>query len=162
MLERKKHAHVAARWVERSDECDDQERPECSEGRESESRRRHQYRSGEEQRAIAKTIRVQADPQRQRTGAQQRGGRDDADLERCEAQREQIDGKEEAHVAVAERAERSHEKKPTDVSSHLAAIADPPSPSDVNDTTRISTTTYIAAVAFSGEKQNAVPRRPEL
>ena len=70
MLERKENAHVAARRVERADERDDQERPEGGERRKSQSGRGHQYRSGEEQCAIAKTIRVQADPQRQRPGTQ--------------------------------------------------------------------------------------------
>ena len=65
-----------------------------------------------------------ADQQREQSRAEQRGGRDHPDLERREAQRDEVHRKQQAHVAVGEGAHPTHGQKPSNVRRHHACIDD--------------------------------------
>ncbi|MDB5905736.1 MAG: hypothetical protein JWM26_4614 [Betaproteobacteria bacterium] len=100
VLERKKNADPAARRIERADERDRQQRPEIADRREAHAGRTHQQRRRDEQGSIVITVRAKTDHERHDTRPEQRGGGDDADFERAETEREQIDREQQAHVAV--------------------------------------------------------------
>jgi len=108
MLDRQEHAYITSRWIERPHDGDHKQRPEARDRGKSEAGQSHHRRGCEQQRPIPEAVRVDADEQRQDAGAQQRARGDDADLERRESQRKQVDRQQQAHKAIAERAQRAH------------------------------------------------------
>jgi hypothetical protein len=105
MLEREEHAHTTGRWVERPDESDDEQRPEIPDRGKAKTGCCHEDRRENEPRAGGKPMRVEADEQRQNPRSEQRGSGDDADFERAESERDQVDRQQKAHVAIGERAQ---------------------------------------------------------
>jgi hypothetical protein len=107
MLERQEEAHVAAGGIQRSHHGHDEQRPEGAHRSERDAGGRHERASTQEQRAVLEAVRVQPDREREKSGSKQGGRREHADLQRIEAQQQEVNREQQAHEAVAEGAERA-------------------------------------------------------
>ena len=123
LLERQEHADVAARWIERADDGDEQQRPEIGDDARSPSRSPPSARSPRAAACDSEAMGVQTDGERQHAGAEQRAGRDDADLEGTEPELEQIDRQQQADEAVAERAQAATQSTRRTTGGIIAAWA---------------------------------------
>ena len=112
VLERKKDADVARARIQRADESDHEQRPERRQAGEaryrsapSAARRRAAARVDRKRWPQAPTAIV---AQRR---AEHRRGRDDADVERAQADREQVGRQQHRHVAVGEGTQRAADEQ---------------------------------------------------
>ncbi len=115
MLQRQEHADVAARRIQRSHQRDQQQRPEVGEQGETETGECHQHRRSQQQAAVVVAPGMQPDREREQAGTDEGGGRDDAHVQRAEAESQQIQRQQQAHVAVAERAQALRDEQAVDV-----------------------------------------------
>lgn len=111
LLRRQEDTDVPPRRIERSDEGDDDERNEGREQPEAGPGHGHQRAGQEQHRARVDPIAGEPHCERQHGGAEERGRDEDSDLDRAEAQREQVGRKDHARESVREtpHAARGHE-----------------------------------------------------
>ena len=95
-----------ARRIERADERDDEQRPEIGDEGEAQPVAGHQHAGREQQRPVVESGTRAGRPQRHHARAEQRRRRDDRRPAAGESELEQVDRQEQAHVAVAECAQR--------------------------------------------------------
>ena len=107
MLQWNEQADVAARRIDRAEECDDHDDGKRLEGGQRHARCRHQDRAEQQQIAQRIAPREHADRERRRRGAEQRRRRHDADFHRPVAERRQIDRQQDDRKTVAEAAQRA-------------------------------------------------------
>src|SRR5438046_6268943 len=105
MFERQKHAYIARGWVQRADECDDEQGTEVLNYGESDPGDHHHDGSCGQQSAAGETVRDNPNRQGEGGGAYQGRRRNDPDLESIEAERGQVGGKQYADQPVAEGAQ---------------------------------------------------------
>ena len=102
MLQRHEDADAARAGVDGAEKCDEQDGAVGARAGEGHARRRHQSGRGHQQLAPVPGGAEQADPQRHERRAQQRQGGNDADLQRPETDRRQVDGQQNGDEAIAE------------------------------------------------------------
>src|SRR5712671_4954215 len=106
MLEGNQHAQIASRWIDASDEGDQQNRRDGLRRREYEAGESDQSGAGEKQTSQLKTRCNEAGDQRQRRSSKQRGAGDDSDQFRAEADGRKVDRENNDGKTVAESAQR--------------------------------------------------------
>ena len=124
MLQRHEHAEIAAGRIDGADEGDQRDQEKMLDIRECQSRRRHQARAEDQQRAQIVPRRDPADPQRKCGRAEQRRGGHQADrggviAERGHVGRQHDDGKAVAEAAQAPRRIQQRDQGGIDGSSGI-------------------------------------------
>jgi len=109
LLRRQKDAHVARRRVQRTEDGDDQERPERRQSGESDPGREHDQRRADEHAPSLDPMAAEPECHRERGRAEERPGHDRADPDRREPEPAQIAREKHAHEAVHEAAEPAYE-----------------------------------------------------
>src|SRR5437868_13874424 len=98
MLEGNQHAQIASRWIDTSDEGDQQNRRDGRRRREYEARESDQSGTGEKQTSQLKTRCNEASDQGQRRSSKQRGTGDNSDQFRAEADGRKVDREDRKSV----------------------------------------------------------------
>ena len=103
LLGGKEHAHVAGRWVDRAEDGEHEEGPECRERGEGEAG--HDHRDGDdlEQGAPPEVVAAKADEQGRGGRPEQGAGDEGADLHVGEADGQEVGGQDDGHEPVDER-----------------------------------------------------------